>query len=417
VSRNPEYLRLPRGFEDRAGAEAERDMLVIEKVAKRGRAFGCEFLHTTPLGQLATFGRGRALPLDKIYAFQDKAGRDVSLVSDSTPMVMRWMLDAARPVNRVCFLSPIFRYRRQNTRYFHQIGYAIAGERSARDAAYDETSALLAREAIQLFQDDFDIGVSLHVTDFGAWHRTLAAEAWTPDRVREAMHELRPLGPAERRAFLSALQIRPTALADLLTLADPGTVGPELERLTAPAAAFASAATRGLATRYELRPGDLHSSELQCGIAFSIVDQTGQRCGDGGCYADYGARFDERIVELKSFATGVEWIGRHWRGSRPPRPLVVFLGLDVSAESAEPLVDACRQAGLDTIWRQSTGKLTRDFSALPDRWTRVVLFGSRERESDEVRVVTKPNVSQQVAKRDLLDLLLSADGGGDGACT
>lgn len=422
-------LALPRGFHDLEEESLERERVLLDSFAKRGRQIGCSLLRTSPMGYGRTLRRASNAAGDKVFTLPGGGPRELMLTPDSTPAVLRWYLSQRKlgPA-RVAFRSPLFRYRRQKYRHFQQMGFTFINEPYDRPGELDEVSLQLVRAALRVFVLDLGVSMTLNVTDFGAWRHCLNLVGLNNDRVGDVLHSLRPLRPDERKQWIEGKLPRADARHSLVWLSSyrataEGTVTEgALGDLVRNARCFAHLAAVGFGVKAHIDFADLHSSELQDGIGFSFATEEGERFADGGCYGLYGRRFDARVRTLKSFASGVEFFlerdllaSTNIQSDKAGKVLIVEL--DAPRSYSRAIAESLLEYGLTVVCRRLEGKL-RAFLHRQDgtfSWLIVVgqterdsgLFRVRHMESGEMTVVRRQDLAEWLGRRVLADICVN----------
>jgi histidyl-tRNA synthetase len=410
-------LRLPRGFHDTSRQELDVERFVIDAFVRRGCQIGCSRLRTSPVGHAATFLHGVHTAGEKVFAFEDRAGRPLMLTPDSTPGLLRWYLSQGLTgPRRLFFQSPLFRYRRQKYRNFQQIGFTLINEHYRKLDDVDEGALLLARTALRTIVNDLGLRFTMRVTDFGVWHDCLHQIGLSKSQILELQNALRSMSLAEREAWVSAqISAGPGRNKFLALLRCNGPISdclrdadlrPALQR----AAGFAERCAKGFDIPVELSFSDFHSSELQDGISFQFFTLEGKRFADGGCYGLYASNFDARITSLKSFATGIEFFQsadlRLPHSAHPDKLIVIEA--DAAPEFTRCLSDAVLSAGLPVVQRAVPTRISRALQKYADEFRWLIVAGRMEEESEVLSVRDlKRMTTTQVACSDLVNWLKS----------
>jgi histidyl-tRNA synthetase len=384
-------LAQPRGFHDRSGIDVDLEDRAVSLFARRAALIGCRPLKTAPLGFRQLYEHARGDFSGKTYLFEDRSRREVMLCPDSTSAIIRWYAERKLfEPERVFFRSPVFRYRRQPNRHFTQIGIAFFNEPSNAANVENESVLLLARSAIRLFTEDFGIQVRLKVTDLGVWHKALMQAGFDPQQRLTVLSKLRNVEVSQRLEALNQFLDGRTMPATLLhlasldeeTLRTASSVGDDL---TSHAQRFGQSVVSGLNCSFTLAFDDLHASELQDGISFSLIDNNGDRCCDGGCYSHYANQFDARLTSLQSLATSIEYLVRTAPVElrHPDALLIVTMGNDIAG--ARSIEESCQSSGIPVIRRPLVGRLRDVLRKIEGpRW--LIVYGTEEADSGQVRL-------------------------------
>lgn len=307
-----EWLRLPRGIDDRDGASLDREIRIVGQAITRARLNLFEPLATAPVGYTATFERGRADIGDRTYRFTDRRGRALSLAPDSLPSLFRWSIGRGGGLpTRVAFISPIFRYRRQKYRYFRHLGFAILNETGGHGSGARHELPVLATLMHEFLTIDAGLKVDFCLTHHALWHGLLSREIECEARRLEFLQAARFLGPEgdfdELNSELSSIELRGqvAALRAARSFIDLEGLDVAREHL-AELRTFHDRLAELPGTVVSLEFKDLHASEVQRGLAFRLISKDGLTLGDGGCYSSYASAYDPRLRSAFSVATGLD---------------------------------------------------------------------------------------------------------------
>jgi len=416
------YLDLPRGFRDWDQGWLEREHFVYTILAERGQQIGCQIVRTAPLSFASTFQRGIHTTGEKVFTFQDRRGRRLMLPPDSTPAVMRWYLRNHENLvpARIIFDSPIFRYR-QGGRFNFLLGFALINEGEHIFNRIDEGSLSLARTMLKVIVQDLGVTSTLCVGDFGLIRRVLQMTGTSKTAATDILHALQPLSKEERRTwiathlpsgqyremFVSLLELRfvieDTDLAHLCLDND------ELKNLIVPVVQFARESVAGFPAACMVAFDDLHSSELQDGICFSLFTPDGRRLCDGGCYRLFGAQFDSRIHSLKSVATSSRSLVRRQTTFSPSkrRPKVLVVSIDASTSFTCNIIERLISIDGAVTQQRLNGKLKLVIRQAAKTFDYLIVLGKSEEDTGQVSVRNlQTGVAQEIAVDNLVNLFL-----------
>jgi histidyl-tRNA synthetase len=356
------------------------------------RLAGYQAAAVPPVGYSSTFTTGHHAAGQKLYQFADKNGRNLALVSDSLPAMLRLARARGLPEQRLSYCCQVFRYERRPRRHFHHLGLMEVTGQPAGLAAQLRATARLAHVLTGFLASR--IPVTFTITDPGLW-RSLAVTAVPEEDVSALLDSLRRLPPQERPRHLRQ-QGAPAMLIYLAELlaADPalaletsgqlqaGLSRHEVHERVAGAWDLADALRRRGVTA-EIDLGSLHASEFHDGPSFLITAQ-GQRrlLGDGGTYGQFAREFLgspaavhsaviglERLIDLTATANAI-----------PPADVAVIARPEPGTIAhADRLAASLREAGIavwDIVQSKSLDKHLRDLSALAIPL--MVLIGPRE---------------------------------------
>ncbi|MGH4021290.1 MAG: ATP phosphoribosyltransferase regulatory subunit [Pseudonocardiaceae bacterium] len=415
------HLDLPRGFHDGDPARMATYRALQEQWFAACALAGYQPVHVPPVGFADTFTVGHHAAGEKLYRFADRRGRELALVSDSLPVLLRVAHTRDLPEQRLSFSCPIFRYERRPRRHFHHLGLIEIHQESTALAAQQRATTRLARIIIEFLAYQ-RLPVAFTVTDPGLWH-TLVATCQPPHQITSTLNALRALASDQRPAYLHQFGAPRTLIAIAEFLAtDPALTdathgsptAPELspavrERITGCHEIAESLRQHGGAATVDL--GELHASEFHDGPSFLFRPQGHQRLlGDGGSYGLFASAFLGSTTTAHSAVVGLERLADLTEDDthiEPAADIAVLARPDPACLAhADRLAKACRSAGIavwDLTLTKPVSKHLRDLAALAIPYS--LLIGPRELERTHYTVRDDTGALQTVARDHLVDWL------------
>jgi histidyl-tRNA synthetase len=389
------YTELPHGFLDREEDWLSREQLIVNIFRENAKKIDLLEIKTSPLGYSTTFRKGVETTGDKVFEFTDRGGRDLMLTPDSTPLVMRWYLEKTKGRNscRVFFRSDVFRYRNKKLRYFHHIGFALLNEPDNLVSDIDEGSLLLVRTTLRTLVCGLNLPVSLKIGNFGVLYQSLQRMGLDKQSSELVLHQLRNLDSNERIEWIE--RHLPSGeekyiFASILKLNFPLEQGARLdnqqvlERIYS-TIQFAHACMQGHSVKIIISFDDLHSSELQAGIAIQFLNSAGKRLGDGGCYSLYAEKFDPRIHILKSVAFSLEYLIKEPIMSNDIhlKNKITVLSIDATTKFSTQVAESLIDAGYIVLQIRLNSKLKNFLQKTQNDYRWLILIGTIE-ETDQI---------------------------------
>jgi uncharacterized protein YjbI with pentapeptide repeats/histidyl-tRNA synthetase len=376
-----DFGRLPRGFLDYVGDEAERQAAVAELFRRTCVAYGFTTAAVASVGFADTFERFGHAAHDRIYDFPDRGGRRLALTADAFAPMLRaitgaGLLTGGARVAAAARVS-VARYQRRPRRAWSQLAAMICNEP-------DELGADLT--LLRLWHDVLTacgVPYRLEFCDFGMLDVLAAELGLTPQEAREALHRRRKAMPPEspRCAVLldrlSGVDRAAAGHADPFAALDAiGRFEPVLADRVAHVREVAAVAT-GLGVSVTLDRTWSHGTEYHAGLCFVTRDPAGVTVVDGGGYHHLAATLDPKLTCWSS-AGGLELLAT--AVSRRTRPRVHLLRVaPVPVHDFLSAGRSLRAAGyaVHEIWRpRALRREIRQLPVDPDVWFSVV--GPRE---------------------------------------
>jgi histidyl-tRNA synthetase len=400
-------LSQPRGIRDIEPEEFDLHLRIRRAFEEVARAYNFKLMEPGPLESLSILRAKSGTQVDEqIYAFKDKAGRDVGLRFDLTVGMTRNVSSkkGLKPPIKLASYGGVWRYDEpQHARYrwFYQWDVEIFGDQTVEADAevMDLCYNLFKRVGLQDF--------SLEVGDRRVVEQYLRQS--TPNISEEKLIEMmRALDKVQKKTEEELAEeyapkgVGREALAELLkfgrTRGSPDQVCERLEEQ-----GLASAGGGGLfALRDSLKSRSIQNVEYNLsivrgldyytGIVFEVVDRKrpdlGSLCG-GGRYDVLPKLFGRPDLPATGAAGGVERIalsmGSSGAAGDPGSSVYVAYTEPGLAERALVTVSSLRGAGIRSevgTRGKSLGKQMEDASSLGFEW--VVIIGRKELESGEL---------------------------------
>ncbi|MCD0453244.1 ATP phosphoribosyltransferase regulatory subunit [Actinocorallia sp. API 0066] len=318
------------------------DRLVIYDQIRRDwfdvcRLSGFQGVEVPPVGFAETFQAGHNAAGERTYQFPDRAGRDLALISDSLPSVLRLAAGRKLPSQRLTHCTPVFRYERRPRRHFHHLGLMEVHFRTLTPREHLAATARSLTTVADFLADRCAFTVVL--TDPGLWRAAISRTA-TGHVVDQLLNRLRTAPASRRPAILHEACADPdaTQLAESIA-ADPSGAqllqdgGPEMQRLLTCYTLADRLRAKGVKVAIDLT--ELHASEFHDGPAFLLRPDGDQRLlGDGGSYGIFAEKFVGAPTSLYSAVLGLERLA----DLQPPAPGLPPAEIAVLAEPQEEAI-------------------------------------------------------------------------------
>lgn len=416
----PQAMRLRRKIESRMREQLERH--------------GYQEVQTPIFEHLELFTAksGEAIK-EELYAFEDKAGRALTLRPEITAAVMRFYhneLSVEPHPLKLWYLSNCFRYDRpQKGRYreFWQVGCEIIG--SDHPEAQAELIALCTRMLQDAGLQEMDVRVGHILVLHGLLAAIGAPEQGTPQRgalmraidkwdektIRDTLTETGVDG-SDQQAFLALGGTRDgegliEQTRQLLSKKDTETTKGALEALVELEETFALLEATGTTVPARFDPMIARGLDYYTGLVFEVdaprLGAEKQVAGGGGY--DLSGVFQAERVPTTGFALGFDRliVALEEEGNLgEPTPCVdAYLAPigDAQRAPALALADRLRGAGLRVevdLMRRAPGKNLKAADTRKARWA--LLLGEKERESGVVTVKTLATGEQEQVPLDRL---------------
>jgi histidyl-tRNA synthetase len=388
------HLDLPRGMHDVHPEQAEVHNRLRHDWFTACSLAGYQPVEVPPVGFADTFTTGHNVAGDRTYQFTDRKGRELALVSDSLPAILRLARGRGLPEQRLSHCTQVFRYERRPRRCFHHLGIL---EVSDGTAPLQQRRVAATRLALTLTGFLCErLCVTLVLFDPGIWRRLLA-RALGEERANEALNLLRHV-PAEHRA--SAIRsmgadARSVRVAEQLflnrSMHDQVITGDDAldERIETCRAMSAHLHHRGVNTTIDL--AELHASEFHDGPAFLVQPDGEERLlGDGGSYGAFADGFLGFPTAVYSAVVGLERLAdlsKPTASATPADVAVLIEPQDAAVMLADDVCTELRQRGIrvwDTLLSGPLRQHLRNVARLHIPYS--VIIGARELETSHVVV-------------------------------
>jgi ATP phosphoribosyltransferase regulatory subunit HisZ len=389
VPENTDHLRLPRGFRDAISQRAHAHQQLRHEWVTATRMAGFEPVEVPPVGFAKTFTTGHHAAGQKLYRFPDRRGRELALVSDSLPAVLRLAYGRNLPEQRVAYCCPIFRYERRPRRHFHHLGAMEVRTGSGTQTENQRSTSRLACLVANYLSPRLPVRFTL--TDPGLW-RSLTTSFLPSEAASHLLHLLDRTRPDQRPARLHAAgaPIQAVRVAEHLardpacsnsTTSSLGELASLVEDTATGSHALAEHLTR-TGTAAEVNLGELHASEFHDGPSFLIRPaHTDRLLGDGGTFGLFARAFLGTFTSVHSTVIGLERLAEL---IEPPEHSPAHIAIlaspqPESIEAAERLNTELRAVGIgvwDTVLTRPLRHQLRNLAAIGIPYS--LLVGPRE---------------------------------------
>ena len=420
-------LSQPRGIRDIEPDEFDLHLKIRRAFEEVARAYNFKLMEPGPLESLSILRAKSGTQVDdQIYAFKDKAGRDIGLRFDLTVGMTRNVASkkGLKPPIKLASYGGVWRYDEpQHARYrwFYQWDVEIFGDQSVEADAevMDLCYNLFKKVGLQDFS--LEVGDRRVVEEYIRESMGVAAEEGLMEMMR-ALDKVQKKTEEELVEEYSRKGVSGEALSELLkfgrTRGPPDKVCARLEELGLASAGGGSLTTlrdslrsRGVPD-VEYNLSIVRGLDYYTGIVFEVVDRQhpdlGSLCG-GGRYDVLPKLFGRPDLPATGAAGGVERIalsmGRSSKGEEVENSVYVAYTEPALAEKALAIVSALRGRGTRSelgARGKSLGKQLEDAGGRGFAW--VVIVGKRELESGQL---TLRNMSTRAEERVPLDGLLA----------
>lgn len=399
-------LSQPRGIRDIEPEEFDLHLKIRRSFEELARAYNFRLMEPGPLESLAVLRAKSGSQVDQeIYAFKDKASRDIGLRFDLTVGMTRNVASkkGLRPPVKLASYGGVWRYDEpQHARYrwFYQWDVEVFGDPNVEaDAEVMDLSYNLFRK-VGLSDFSLEVGDRRVVEEYIRRSMGVSDQDRLVDMMR-ALDKVQKKTEAELAEEYERKGVSTEALSELLkfgrTKGSPDQVCERLDELQ-----LASSGAGLVSLRDSLRSRGVNNVEYNLsivrgldyytGIVFEVVDRghpdLGSLCG-GGRYDILPKLFGRNDLPATGAAGGVERIALSMGGAtgaaeRGPSVYVAYTEPNL-AEKALSIVSSIRGAGVRSevgARGKSLGKQLEDASSRGFTW--VVIVGRRELESGQV---------------------------------
>lgn len=410
-------IKRPRGTRDLGPEEMDVRRRIEDSMRKTLARFGYREIQTPVFERLELFTAksGDAIK-QELYAFEDKAGRELALRPEITAAVMRYFYSdltvASRPL-KLWYLANCFRYDRpQKGRYreFWQVGCEIIGsdEPEANAELIALTTELLTGAGLKKLEVRVGhitvlsgllaaTGVKRDDEERGALLR--AIDKSDTKGIRETLGKM-GIGEADTGALIALTEEEDAQARREQTrqILETGT-GPEVENAQAALQELDEAlkllAAQAGSSHARFDPLIARGLDYYTGVVFEIdaplLGAEKQVAGGGGY--DLSSVFDAERVPTTGFALGFDRVlvaleaEGHLQEPEPWLDVYVVPIGDEQREEALEITHLLRSAGLRVemdLMRRAAGKNLKTASAHRARYA--VMIGQRERNQDVATV-------------------------------
>lgn len=390
-----EYLRLPHGMFDRDEEWIKRERKILDTHAKNGEKIGCKLKKYSPLGYSSTFIKGVNAGNGKVYTLNSKSGKSLTLSCDSTPSVFRnYATNNNGEAQRVAFIAPLFRYRNSHTRHFTQIGYSIINEKPSKDESLDINLIQLAKSMVDLFSEN-GIKTKININDYQAL-RQILLKYLKKEEIPRILYKLQFASKEERVEIFKEVITDKNKCNEMVDLfqQEPRKVKYKDEKenkLNLPEEymrIYKMAEGLSYITGVEVyfNPTDLHSIETidKFALRFKTLDDVA--LGDGGEYTEYAKRWNNKIKNFWSVASGVEAIERN----SPKREIeelkrkIAICNIDASEEFILKIMKILNNNEEIVSYKGNIKNIGKAIKKLKDEYTHLVIVGSKEEHENKI---------------------------------
>ena len=391
---NEEYLRLPHGMFDRESDWIRSERLILDNHYICGSKIGCELEKYSPLGYKSTFFRGAHTADNKVYELSSKTGKDLLLSCDSSPSVLRKYVSSNNiESKRISFVAPLFRYKNSHSRHFTQIGYSFVNTPLLNEDV-DFDLVQLTKAMIDLFSS-MNIPTYIQVNNYKAL-KNILIKYCDNKNLDQLLYDLQ-FGDLEKRIAIidqnindstkkqELINLFNTKQQSINDLASSNNLSIPEEYYEFLKTYFALQDMTGVNVIFN--PSDLHSIETLDDIALRFKTKDGITLGDGGNYSCYANRWDKRITNFYSVATGVEAIERN-KGiniNEDLSKLAVYC-IDASNEFVLSTLNGLYDRYDSVIFYGKTNNISKAIKNSQKNCTHFVALGKKEEMSNEIEI-------------------------------
>ena len=390
-----EYLRLPHGMFDRDEDWLKRERKILELHAKSGEKIDCKLKKYSPIGYESTFIRGAHTAKNKVYTLNSKSGKSLILSSDSTPSVFRnYVVNNNGESQRIAFVAPLFRYRNSHNRHFTQIGYALVNEKHSEDSNLDVNLIQLSKAMVDLFASA-GIKTKIHINDYRALKKVLGR--YLPEeKISDLLHKLQFSSANDRKELLKdiitdgnesiieLLNQKPIIIPSKKSNGNPLNL-PE-EYIDIYRMADGIRYMTGVEVYFD--PADLHSIETIDNYALRFRTLDGVALGDGGEYSKYAHRWNDKIKNFWSVASGVEAIERNSPSLNLDeiKRKIAVCNIDASDEFLLQALKTLEEQGECVAYKGTVANIKKALKKLQKNYTHIVILGKNEENGEDIKI-------------------------------
>lgn len=353
-----EHLRLPRGMFDRNSKWVSHELQIMIAHKECGELIGCNVVKYAPVSFKSTFTRECNTANDKIYEFNDRAGRRLVLTCDSTAPVFREYLSRdPHDGDRISFVCPVFRYWTDNAhnRYFTQIGYSIVNEHESSNPV--DFHLVQISMAMKLLLNRLSIETKVYLNDYQALRQVFSPYIDGSD-LKRFLYRFQFSNLSTRLSMIHNV-IEDTRLREQMCtmFSSPPqiiTMGRKENLLALPDAylhlyEMAEALKQTLHCDIYFCPTDLHCIETIDSYTVRFLTDDGYAIAEGGKYSAFAHRFDKRLTTFWSICTGVEPLERMGQWTHDSNLCKTVAVYEFGADNAFILQALCAIRKMDLI--------------------------------------------------------------------
>lgn len=394
---NNEYLRLPHGMFDRDEEWIERERKILELHNTSGKRIGCKLQKYAPVGYASTFIKGANTANDKVYTLNSKSGKSLILSCDSTPSVFRkYVANNNGEAQRIAFIAPLFRYRNSHSRHFTQLGYSLINEKPSEMEDIDINLIQLAKSMIDLFSSA-GIKTKIHINDYEALRKILWSYV-SEQELPEILHKIQFSSKEERLEIFQKIITDKNRCQELIELfsQEPKIIrykDSKDNKLNLPEE-YKELYKMSEALRYltdvpvYFDPADLHSIETidKFALRFRTLDNIA--LGDGGEYTKYAQRWNDKIKNFWSVASGVEAIERNSPEliQKDIKRNIALYSIDATDIFTLQVMKELESMGENVAYKGKIKNIGKAINKIKKDYTHIVILGSNEENGEDIKI-------------------------------
>ncbi|WP_326828792.1 ATP phosphoribosyltransferase regulatory subunit [Streptosporangium sp. NBC_01810] len=382
------------------------------------RLSGFQPVEVPPVGFADTFTAGHHAAGERTYHFPDRAGRELALVSDSLPSLLRLTAGRKAVDQRIAHCTPVFRYERRPRRHFHHLGLMEVHFRRLTPPEHQAATARLLFTLADFLTGRLNFTVTL--SNPGLWRGLIASGTASPE-LSGVLNRLRTAHASQRPSLLheSGADDAAVLLAEQLVAAPSGAEllrngGPASEQVAACHSLAEQLRARGMNAIIDL--SELHASEFHDSTAFLLrPDNEPRLLGDGGSYGAFAEAFIGTPTSLHSAVIGLERLADLQGPKVAVPPAVIALLAEPHDEMIKIADSICRElrgqgiAVWDVLISKPLRQHLRDFARLGVPYS--VLIGERELADSLLTIRDQDGRHHRVARTDLAGWLATQANG------
>lgn len=391
-----EYLRLPRGMFDRGSHWVSHELQILRIHTECGLMIGCETIKYSPVSFKSTFTRECNTANNKIYEFDDRAGRRLVLTCDSTASVLRQYLSCFDFVpKRVAFISPTFRYWTDNAhnRFFTQIGYCIINE--SEDIGAVDFHLTQLSQSMNSLLNQVQINTRIYLNDYRAL-RNILLRYIKEEELKDFLFHFQFSNELERQEILKQT-IRDSRLKEQMcqmfslkpkrfTFSGDNefNLPEEYNELYEMAIALKLSLDKDI----YFCPTDLHCIETIDSYTIRFITDSGYSIAEGGKYSDFSNRFDNRITSFWSICSGIEPIERTgtWNKDNYADKKVAVIALGASVDFMVRAMNSISNNDQIPCYTGNTVNLQKSIKKISKTYRYCTIIGKNEQYWRKIKI-------------------------------